>query len=130
MIGLDSNVLVRYLTQDDELQSKIATRVVDSFTAESPGYLPLVALAETVWVLKRGYRVSRSRIADIVDMLLNSSDLIIEDRPAVHFALRIYRATAADFGDALIAFSAERAGCVETVSFDKAAAEHCGMRLL
>lgn len=130
MIGLDSNVVLRYITQDDLEQAELAGPLIEGLTPEEPGYLSLVALVEIVWVLKRNYRMSRLQIGDIVTGLLNSSDLVFQDRRAAHFALRVYRDTTADFGDALIADSAHQAGCVDTVTFDRAAAAHCGMRLL
>lgn len=63
-------------------------------------------------------------------MLLNSTDLVVDNRQAASFALSVYQSTAADFGDALIAYSSARAGCSETITFDEKAAQHTGMRLL
>lgn len=130
MIGIDTNVLVRYLAQDDAVQSPLATEIVEGFTSEAPGYISQVVLVETVWVLTRSYRMTREAIADAVEVLLRSRELIVERSEAGYLALATYRATKADFADALIAHGGRLAGCGETVTFDKGAASHAGMRLL
>jgi predicted nucleic-acid-binding protein len=130
MIGIDTTVLVRYLAQDDRTQSPIASRLIDRLTPEAPGFISVVVLAETVWVLSRAYKASRERIAEIVERLLRSRDLMVENAESAYLALATYQATSADFADALIAHAARLAGCAETVTFDKSAAEYAGMRLL
>lgn len=130
MIGIDTNVLVRYLAQDDAMQSPLATEIVESFTTEEPGYISQVVLVETVWVLTRSYRMTREAIADAVEVLLRSREMIVEGTEAGYLALATYRATKADFADALIAHGGRLAGCTETLTFDRGAASHAGMRLL
>jgi predicted nucleic-acid-binding protein len=130
VIGIDTNILVRYLAQDDETQSPIASRIIDSFTTEAPGFISQVVLVETVWVLGRSYKMAREAIADTVETLLRARDLIIEGAEVGYLALATYRATKADFSDALIAHGGKLAGCVETLTFDKRAASDTGMRLL
>lgn len=130
MIGVDTNVLVRYLAQDDEAQSAAAAQVIDGFTPEAPGFVSQVALVETVWVLTRSYRMTRSAIADTVEALLRARELVIEGAEAGYLALATYRSTKADFSDALIAHGGRLAGCRETVTFDKGAASAAGMRLI
>lgn len=130
MIGIDTNVLVRYLAQDDAAQSPLATEIVEGFTSEAPGYISQVVLVETVWVLTRSYRMTREAIADAVEVLLRSRELIVEGTEAGYLALATYRATKADFADALIAHGGRLAGCTETLTFDRGAASHAGMRLL
>ncbi|MDK8873393.1 MULTISPECIES: PIN domain-containing protein [Paracoccus] len=129
MIGIDTNVLVRYLAQDDAAQAAIATEIVEGFTPEEPGFVSQVVLVETVWVLTRAYRMTREAIADAVEVLLRSRELIVEHTEAGYLALATYRATKADFADALIAHGGRLAGCSETVTFDRGAASHAGMRL-
>jgi predicted nucleic-acid-binding protein len=130
MIGLDTNVLVRYLMQDDPEQAALAARVIDALTPEEPGYIPLVVLAETVWVLTRHYKVPRERIADALELLLHARELVVEGAETARAALRIYRDTRVEFADSLIAQSARAAGCSEILTFDERAAAAVGMRLL
>jgi predicted nucleic-acid-binding protein len=130
VIGVDTNVLVRYLAQDDATQSPIASRIIDALTADAPGYISMVVLVETVWVLSRTYRMPRARIAEIVETLLRARELVVEAVETAYLALATYQTTTADFSDALIAHAARLAGCSETVTFDKAAAATAGMRLL
>ncbi|MDF3856172.1 MULTISPECIES: PIN domain-containing protein [Paracoccus] len=130
MIGIDTNVLVRYLAQDDATQAAIATEIVEGFTPEAPGYISQLVLVETVWVLTRAYRMTREAIADAVEVLLRSRELIVERSEAGYLALATYSSTKADFADALIAHGGRLEGCSETVTFGRGAASHAGMRLL
>jgi predicted nucleic-acid-binding protein len=130
LIGIDTNVLVRYLAQDDEHQSPLATRAIEALTADRPGFITTVVLVETVWVLTRAYKMARPQIADIVALLLRSRELVVEQAAAAHLAHATFQATQADFADALIAHGGRLAGCRETVTFDQAAAKDAGMRLL
>lgn len=131
MIGLDTNVVVRFLAQDDEIQSPAATRFISHLSREQPGFISAVVLAEMTWVLSRAYKASREDIAKAVEGLLRSAELIVENAEAAYRALAVYRSsTAAEFADALIAQTAALAGAKETVSFDRKAAAEMGMRLL
>ncbi|MGF1456621.1 MAG: PIN domain-containing protein [Alphaproteobacteria bacterium] len=131
MIGLDTNVLVRYLMKDDPAQSPIAVEVISNLSRDEPGYVTSIVLAELSWVLTRAYKEPRNRIADGLEALLRSNDLVIENRAASFRALALYRAgRSVDFADALIAMTASLAGALETVSFDRKAAAEAGMRLL
>ena len=130
MIGLDTNVLVRYLMQDDDVQSPIATRCIESLTAESPGFLTLVATVETVWVLSRAYRLTRDQISQVLEALLHSREIVIDEGADVLRALRAFQDGSADFADCLIERLASRAGCERTVTFDTRAARSAGMTLL
>lgn len=130
MIGVDTNVLVRYLAQDDDVQSPIASRVIDGFTPEAPGFISQIVLVETVWVLGRSYRMAREAIADTVEALLRARDLVIESAEVGYLAVATYRETKADLSDAMIAHGGRLAGCLETLTFDKGAAGDTGMRLL
>lgn len=130
MIGLDTNVLVRYLTQDEPVQAAAATRVIEGFTAEAPGFISTVTLVETGWVLARAYKRPRAEIAAIVGDLLRSRELVVEDAEIHYLALGLYRRRPIDFSDAVIVCAGRRAGCNETVTFDRAAAAGLEMRLL
>ena len=131
MIGLDTNVLIRYFAQDDAVQSPIAARLIDRLTSERPGYVSSVVLAETSWVLSRVYKKSRADIAAIFENLLRSREIVVENAAAAYRAVGVYQSNAvAEYADALIAELAACAGCTETVTFDKSAAKGAGMRLL
>ena len=130
MIGLDSNVLARYIAGDDASQSAAAARVIESLSAESPGFVPLVVIAELVWVLQYSYRLNKHEIAEVVEKLLRSAELMLENAEIVAQALREFRRSRADFADCLIERSAHAAGCQHTVTFDKRATSLAEMRLI
>lgn len=130
MIGLDTNVLVRYIAEDDVAQGAAAARIVESLSPESPGFVPLVVMAELVWVLQYSYRLSKLEIAEVINKLLRSAELLIENTEIVAQALREFRASRADFADCLIDCCARAAGCQQVVTFDKRAATIGTMRLI
>ena len=130
MIGLDTNVLVRYLAQDDPGQAAMATRLIEGFEAEAPGFISTVTLVETVWVLAKAYGTARGDIATVVEGLLRSRELAVQDAEIHYLALRAFQTDAIDYADAVIAETGKRAGCVETVTFDRRAAAGGQMGLL
>ncbi|MDB0544516.1 type II toxin-antitoxin system VapC family toxin [Ralstonia solanacearum] len=130
MIGLDTNVLVRYFAQDDAAQAKKATALVESLTADSPGYVTQVALVEVVWVLGRAYGASREEITQVIETLLRTKELVVEKAETVWKALRLYAGSSADFADCLIERVCHDAQCDYTVTFDTKAARLDGMRLM
>ncbi len=131
MIGLDTNVVVRYLAQDDDVQSAIATRFLSRLTKDKPGFISAVVLAEISWVLARRHKLDRSDIARTIRDLLETAELVIENAEVAYRALGIYLGSASvEFADALISETASLAGADETVTFDRAAATEAGMRLL
>lgn len=131
MIGLDTNVVVRLLAQDDDVQSPIATRFISRLSRERPGFISSVVLAEITWVLSRAYRASRADIAAAVEGILRSAELVVENAEAAYRALALYEASkSVEYADALIAQIAALAGADEFVTFDKGAASEQGVRLL
>lgn len=131
MIGLDANVIVRYLTQDDPKQAAAATRLMEkSLSAAEPGYISLIVLVEIVWVLVSCYSMTRSQIAAIVENLLTTEQLRVESAELVWRAMRRYSDSKADFSDALIAECSHAAGCLKPMTFDRAAASITSMELL
>lgn len=131
MTGLDTNVVIRFLVQDDAAQSAAATRFISRLTKDRPGFISAVVLAEISWVLARAYKASRADIARALEGLLRSAELIVENAEAAYRALGVYMAsTSVDFADALIAETASLAGASETITFDRNAAKEAGMRLL
>jgi predicted nucleic-acid-binding protein len=130
MIGIDTNVLVRYLAYDDPAQSARATRLIESELSErQPGFIGVIVLVETCWVLKRLYGATVSELRDTVRDLLDARQLVVEQREAVARALVRLGEVSGDLADALILGTAEAAGCERIVTFDKAAAR-LGMSLL
>ncbi|MEQ1802464.1 MAG: type II toxin-antitoxin system VapC family toxin [Gammaproteobacteria bacterium] len=131
MIGLDTNVLVRYLAQDDKAQSALATRLIEgSLSQEQPGFIATVVLAELVWVLESNYQVDREKLASLLEALLRTQQLKFEERDAASQALGDFRTGKADYVDCLIQRLAAGAGCSHTVTFDRTASRLDGMRLL
>ena len=133
MIGLDTNVLVRYLAEDDATQSAAATRLIEQeLTSAEPGFISSVVLTELGWVLKRLYRASEGELLETVADLLDSPQFQLENRAVVQAAVRRMQALKAKAGwtDLLIAQIAQAQGCRHTVSFDKTAVRLAGMQLL
>ena len=127
MIGLDTNVLVRYIAQDDKAQSSRATALIEKECSVSmPGYVGLVVLAEVVWVSESRYDATRKEVADIVRRILSIRQLVVQDAEVAWKALRLFETSKADFADCLIDRTAFTAGCARTMTFDKRA----GMTLL
>ena len=130
MIALDTNVLVRFLVQDDPDQARLATEVIDQLSDAVPGFVCREVLVELVWVLERAYRLGRAEIASALDGLLASTELVIEGADEVGPALELYRNDGFGFADLMIAAAARRAGASELVTFDRKAARLPGVRLL
>ena len=130
MISLDTNVLVRYIAQDDPKQSARATAVIDALSNEEPGFITLVSLVELVWVMQGCYNATKPEIAAILEMLLRTQELVVENAETAIKALTIFAGSKADFSDCLIERSANKAGCEYTVTFDGNAAKIAGMRLV
>jgi len=130
MIGLDTNVLVRYIMQDDFKQSPLATRLVESRSAESRGFVPLVSVVELFWVMSSAYELDRDQLIAVLEGLLRTKELAIERAEIIWKALRIYQTANVDFADCLIERSAAAAGCEKTMTFDRGAAKSAGMTLV
>lgn len=133
MIGLDTNVLVRYLAQDDARQSARATRLIEKeLTLLKPGFISLVVLVEMCWVLQRLYAATDAELLETVADLLGSATLQVESRAVVQATVQRLRSlkTKAGFADHLIVEIAKSKGCTHTFSFDKAAVRSAGMQLL
>ena len=130
MIGLDTNVLVRYIAQDDSKQSPKATRLIEALTVDAPGYVSIVSVVELVWVLMDCYALTRSEICEVLETLLRTKEIIVANTDTTWKALRLFKEGKADFADCLIERSANEAGCSYTTTFDRDAAKHCGMQLI
>lgn len=131
MKGLDTNVLVRYLVQDEPRQAALATRTIEKqCTPDSPGFVGQIVLCELVWVLESNYQQARTQIATIIEQLLQVSQLDVMDPDVAWRALGDYKNSNADFSDHLVARSNEAHGCESTLTFDKKASRHAAFQLL
>jgi predicted nucleic-acid-binding protein len=130
MTGLDTNVIVRYIVQDDVAQASKATALIESLSEENPGFLSMVAVVELVWVIQGCYDASKDETVAILDQLLRLKTLRLENVEVVTKALRSYTGSNADFADCLIERSGNHAHCVQTVTFDSKAAKTAGMQLV
>ena len=130
MIGLDTNVLVRYLTQDDAIQSPKATQIIEHRLTESnPGFVSVVAMVETVWVLDRAYGLASQDIAEAIERMLQIEVLVVEKEQEVFAAMVALKQGRGSFADALIAELGASAGCLHTVTFDNKALRLSGFKL-
>ncbi len=130
MIGIDTNVLVRYIAQDDATQSRRATSFIEKECNEAaPGFVGLVVLVEVVWVSESRYGATRQEVAGIVRRILSIKQLVVQDAETAWKALRLFESSKADLADCLVARSALAAGCKGVVTFDKQASK-AGMTLL
>ncbi len=130
MIGLDTNVLVRYIMQDDAEQAAKASKLIESLSPDEPGFVTLVSVIELVWVLSSCFDLTREQIAQALDALLRAKQLVVDQADQVMRALRTYGSSSADFADCLIERTASSAGCAKTMTFDVAASKQAGMTLI
>lgn len=121
MIAVDTNVLVRFLVADDELQTAAAASAFEAAARRRVAvFVSQIVMCELVWVLSRAYRHSRKEIASILDLLLRSAGLEVEGRDEVMVAANAYASGKGDFADYLIRERARRAGCESVMTFDAA----------
>lgn len=130
MTGLDTNVLVRYIMQDEPSQSAKAGALIEALDNAHPGYIAVVSLVELYWVLTSCYELTHAQVLQLFDGLLRTSQLVVERADQVAQALRTFAAGKADFADLLIERSADAAGCEQTMTFDVKASKHAGMTLI
>jgi predicted nucleic-acid-binding protein len=123
VIGLDTNILVRFITQDDPRQSAIANEIFERrLTGSAPGFVSVVAIAETAWVLERSYRLSGEAVAAAIERVLQTENLVVESEQAVFTAMTALKDGLGTFSDALIGALGAEAGCSHTLTFDRRAA--------
>ena len=131
MIALDTNVLVRYLVQDDPKQARLATRFVEqNCTDDAPCFIGQLVLCELAWVLESNYGQDRNQIAHIIEELLQVGQLDVQQPEVVWRALADYKNSNADFPDHLLARVNQSAGCDYTITFDKKASKQPTFELL
>lgn len=130
MIGLDTNILMRYLTQDDPIQSPKATEIIERrLTKAKPGFVTVVAMVEIAWVLDRAYGLSPQEIAAAIERMLQVEVLVVEKEQEVFAATVALKQGRGSFADALIAELGASAGCVHTLTFDNKALRLPGFKL-
>ena len=122
MIGIDTNLLLRLILNDDPAQTHLAKDFIESNCSETkPGFINLVALTECVWALEYVYKASRAEILASLQKLLTTAGLAVENPVIAETALETYARVKVDFADALISAINAGLGCEKTVTFDKAA---------
>jgi predicted nucleic-acid-binding protein len=122
MIGLDTNVLVRYLAQDDPVQSARATDLIERrLTEQNPGFISIIAMAETVWLLQRVYSLSPAEVGAAIERVLQTDVLLVEREQEVFTSMIALKEERGSFADALIGALGARAGCSHTVTVDRKA---------
>jgi predicted nucleic-acid-binding protein len=131
VIGIDTNVLVRYLTQDDAAQA----RRVDAFVSQATDagtrlHVDEIVLCELVWVLRGAYRFSKPTVASVIDKIISTALFSFDDRDLLRGALDEYREGAGDFADYVIGRRNSRAGCEQTVTFDRLLSDSPSFSLL
>jgi predicted nucleic-acid-binding protein len=120
MIGLDTNVLLRYLVDDDPVQSPKATMIIEQrLTEEDPGFVSLVCILEIVWVLGSLYKRSRGQVADHIEMILAADTLEVQNEQEVYEAVIALRSGSGTFEDALIGALGNWRGCSAILTFDQ-----------
>ncbi len=130
MIGLDTNILVRYLAQDDPIQLPMAADVIEfRLTEGNPGFISIVAMVETVWVLDGAYGLADDEIATALERILQADTRVVENEQEVFRATIALKEGGGSFVDALIGALGARAGCARTLTFHKTALRLPGFEL-
>ena len=122
MIAVDTNVVARYIARDDPAQTARADRFLDARTADDPAFVARIVLVELVWVLRKAYRYDRVAVGDVIERILATNELQVEDHDAAVAALAAYRTSAADYADCLLGPLNRDLGCATTLTFDTDAA--------
>ena len=131
MMGLDTNVLVRYLTQDDPWQARRASALVEDTLARGERcFVNLVVLCELVWVLRGTYELDKRTVLDTLERILDTAQFEIDEKDQVREAVGSYRRGRGDFADYLIGHRNQHAGCLETATFDRRLKGSSGFQIL
>ncbi len=120
MTGIDTNVLIRYLVQDHPTESEAAARFIEGkCTREDPGFINHIVLCEIIWVLESAYHFKKPVVIEVLERILMTAQLMIEQKDEAWGAFQRFRNSKADFADCLIGYRNRTAGCRETVTFDR-----------
>lgn len=131
MIGLDTNILVRFVTRDDEKQWKrVDAFLKKSCSSEDPAWISCIVLCEVVWVLSSGYEYAKADIVNLLKQLILTAEVKLEAHDAVRVALKEFEKGKADLSDYLIGHLNKQRGCETTITFDKKAAKSASFSLI
>jgi predicted nucleic-acid-binding protein len=130
MIAIDTNVLVRFLTQDDDAQFQVAAGLIEGCTRDVPGYVCREVMIELVWVLERAYKYSREEIAEALLSIVTASQLSVENAQDIASVVNLYRKEGYDFADLMIRQAAQRTENRVLKTFDQKLARLDGVELL
>ena len=131
MIGIDTNILVRYITQDDKLQSGVATDFIENYCSNGNKiFVNHLVICELVWVLKKCYKLSKQKTINVIEHILQISQFCIENAQVIWQALTDYKRGSADFADYVVGRTNTFNNCEETITFDKKASKSNGFSLL
>mgnify|MGYP001571207075 CR=1 FL=1 len=130
MIALDTNVLVRFLAQDDDAQFRVAADLIGGCTSDAPGYVCREVMIELVWVLERSYKYPREEIAEALLSIVTASQLSVENAQDIASVVNLYREEGYDFADLMIRQAAQRAENRILKTFDQKLAKLDGVELL
>jgi predicted nucleic-acid-binding protein len=129
MIGIDTNVMVRYIVRDDLRQTIVATKYLEKHVSQNnPGFISQIVLCEIVWVLKKAYGCEKKVILQVIEQILNTKEFTIEHADSARQAFADYKKGDADFSDYWIGSANRFHGCDYTVTFDRRALSHPAFR--
>lgn len=118
MKGLDTSILIRYLVQDDPIQSPRANEIIERLTEKAPGFVTVAAIAEIAWVLHSRCKATAAEIADAVERILSIGSLKVQNEQQVYEAVVAVRSGEGTLADTLIGSLGRSAGCTKTLTFD------------
>ena len=131
MKGLDANVLVRYLTLDDPVQSPLAIRFIESDEhIDVPLHVSVIVLCEVVWTLRSRYKYSKEQLVEILEKLLLTREIALESENEISQGLELYRTSSVGFADCLIVALSKAKSVTPTMTFDLNASKLDGFQLL
>ena len=122
MIGIDTNILVRYIANDDQEQSAIASKLLKQYSGKEKSiFINNIVVCELIWVLERGYKYSKEQIIKALKIILSSVEFEFENHKIIFLATLEYEKNSTDFSDTLIGLINKKFDCIKTFSFDKEA---------
>lgn len=128
MIALDSNVLIRYIVQDNKTQARQAAIVIEALTPDSPAFISCIVLCEVHWVLKTTYKIPKQDRLHALQNVLSIAVFEIENLEVCLRALKLYKTGQADFSDYLILQIVQQQGYETVITFDKKAQKCLGFQ--
>jgi predicted nucleic-acid-binding protein len=130
MIGLDTNIVLRYLLQDDPVQTPKVTRLIERLSPENCGFISIPTVLEIVWVLRSLFKYTSTQIAAQIEQLLAVDTFEVQNEQQVFEAAFALKRGLGEFEDALIAALSAWAGCSETDTFDRRTSRLTHFRVL